>query len=213
MALTSSQRALIAAVAAAVVGTGALQVATLPLVAVAGLAGATFLGIVLGLPADRAPADRVIAPGVTAADAAGAADEGQRMAGLLETAAGRLPAADPARATVLEIAVVVRQVYGHLAEDPADIPRAHGFRNAHLPTAVALIESCARLASGPNLDAEAEAQLQRTRERLHTVREGFVAQLNALRRQDLDALEAAGRYLEGSLRIEHGLDAPARDKP
>ncbi|MGF1445460.1 MAG: 5-bromo-4-chloroindolyl phosphate hydrolysis family protein [Pikeienuella sp.] len=176
---------------------------------VLGAALAVFGAAVAVLPRRRAASEISVAPGVSRAELDAALAEGRKVEARIAAAVAGLDAADPAAAEIARLRAGVAAIHAHLAGNPADLSRVVTFRNAHLPRAVAIIEAYVRLAGQPLLDARGRARLDEARSRLPAIGRAFAAQLNALLAHDLDALDAAGRILETSLLLEHGVETVA----
>jgi 5-bromo-4-chloroindolyl phosphate hydrolysis protein len=196
----------VAVALAAAVGIALYHSTRLHELVVGGAAVAVFAVALFMIPRRREPHEIELAPGVTLADRLAVEREGAEKIARVTQALGEIPARDPAHETVQNILGAVTSIYRHFVEDPADIARAAPFREAHVRKAVDLIETYTRLVTDRLLDERGRQYVDRCRERFAGIEAAFVAQYNAMLSHDVTALETAGRNLEASLRLEHGLE-------
>ena len=204
--LKDGVRVAIAVAAAAVTGIALYFATNLHEGVVVGAAVGVFAVGLLAIPRRKEPHEIELAPGVTLAERNAVEDEAVVRIDRVARALGVIPAQDPAHETVQNILGILKSVYGHLLQDPSEIAGAATFREHHIAKAVDQIETYARLVTDPLLDDRGRSYVERCRERFAGIEAAFVAQYNAMLRHDIAALEQAGRNLEASLRLEHGLE-------
>ncbi|RED45809.1 5-bromo-4-chloroindolyl phosphate hydrolysis family protein [Aestuariispira insulae] len=170
---------------------------------------AAFVVMILVVPKQREDHEVMIAPGVSLADQKKVTGEGGHILGRVRDAHDAIPVADEAHLRVAGIMDVLVSIYRHFNEDPAEILTTARFREQHVNKAVELVEVYSRLVTDPLLDESGRAYIDRCRERFAGIEAAFAAQYNAMLRHDVSALEQAGRNLETSLRLEHGLEKVA----
>ncbi|WP_316858473.1 5-bromo-4-chloroindolyl phosphate hydrolysis family protein [uncultured Cohaesibacter sp.] len=147
-----------------------------------------------------------VASGVTREDSRAAVKQGKEQAERLEIAIRRTPKSDPAQEILRKIQDVFVDIYANLEKDPGDIPRSRAFLDFHSGDAIGLIEGYSGLVSGRLPDDKQLEQVEAARRRFVSIEKAFRAQYNAMLSNDVSALEQAGRNLESSLRLEHGLE-------
>ncbi|MEM6901797.1 MAG: 5-bromo-4-chloroindolyl phosphate hydrolysis family protein, partial [Pseudomonadota bacterium] len=83
--------------------------------------------------------------------------------------------------------------------DPGDVVRSRTFLHHHVPMAVEVAVTVDRLSARGGLSDEQEIALEDAVERLHTIRDAFDRQLQALARNDTDDLKITGDVLDSLL--------------
>ena len=204
--LKDSQRIVISVALSALTGVGLYFGTLLHEFIILGSAAAVFLALLLLLPKEKKAEEVMVAPGVTLAEQLAVAQEGIIKLERVSSALIGIPASDPAHGMVANIYTTLESIYAHFSNDPADIPPSAAFREHHAGKAVKLIEDYSRLVTDRLLDDQGRDYVLRCRDRFTGIESAFVAQYNAMLRHDISALEQAGRNLETSLRLEHGLE-------
>lgn len=203
----NNARLLIAVAAAACAGVGVYFGTRLHELIAIGAALAVFLVLHFIIPRAREDSEVHLAPGISKADLRAVQQQGKEQMQQLEQAIRRLPNSDPASQIVRNIEDIFQDIYRNLTDDPGDIPRARAFLDFHSSDAIGIIEGYAKLVSNRLPDDKRMQQIEMTRSRFVSIEKAFRAQYNAMLENDVSALEQAGRNLETSLRIEHGLEA------
>ena len=213
--MNDTQRMILSVILSALAGVGLYFVTQLHEGVVLGVTVAVFIILLLALPKQKKPEEVMVAPGVSLALHRQVKAEGQLKLSRVEKALLKIPGDDPALILVENIQGTLQSIYAHFDHDPEDIPPAAAFRDHHVGKAVTLIEDYSKLIGDPLLDEGGRDYVLRARDRFAGIEAAFIAQYNALLRHDISALEKAGRNLETSLRLEHGLETisgKGRDK-
>ena len=213
--MSDIQRMVLSVLFSAFAGVGLYFATQLHEGVVIGATVAIFVVLLLVLPKQKKAEEVMVAPGVSLALHQQVKTEGQLKLSRVETALLKIPGDDPALILVENIQGTLQSIYAHFDNDPADIPPAAAFRDHHVGKAVTLIEDYSKLIGDPLLDDSGRDYVHRARNRFAGIEAAFIAQYNALLRHDISALEKAGRNLETSLRLEHGLETisgKGRDK-
>ncbi|WP_319528880.1 5-bromo-4-chloroindolyl phosphate hydrolysis family protein [uncultured Cohaesibacter sp.] len=202
----NNTRMMIAVIGAAVTALGLYFATQLHELIVLGVAVLVFGILHVIIPRAQEDSEVFVAPGVTRADLKAADAKGKEQIARLEVSVRQIPKADPAQHVLRSIEDIFRDIYANLDKDPGDIPRARAFLDFHSADAVSLIEGYAQLASSRLPDDKKLEQVEMARKRFASIEKAFRAQYNAMLANDVSALEQAGRNLESSLRLEHGLE-------
>ena len=209
----NNARMLIAVTAAAIGGLGVYFGTQLHELIAIGAALAVFVVVHFIIPRAREDSEVHLAPGVSKADLRAVQRQGKEQMQQLDNAIRRMPKSDPASRILRNIEDIFQDIYANLNEDPGDIPRARAFLDFHSSDAISIIEGYSKLVSNRLPDDKRMQQIEMARTRFVSIEQAFRAQYNAMLENDVSALEQAGRNLETSLRIEHGLEAVvARDQ-
>ncbi|MBV6633091.1 MAG: 5-bromo-4-chloroindolyl phosphate hydrolysis family protein [Alphaproteobacteria bacterium] len=83
--------------------------------------------------------------------------------------------------------------------DPGDVVRSRTFLHHHVPMAVEVAQTVDRLSARGGLSEEQDIALQDAIQQLHTIRDAFERQLQALARNDTDDLKITGDVLDSLL--------------
>ena len=209
----NNARVFIAVTASAAVGLGLYFMTQLHEFIALGAAVATFGLAHLIVPRATEDGEVMVASGVTRADLKLVQSQGRAQIDRLDKALDMLPATDPAAGLIRAIEDIFKSIYANLDEDPADIPTSRAFLSFHSSDAIGLIESYVKLVSNRLPDDEKLTMIEASRTRFVAIEKAFRAQYNAMLANDVSALEQAGRNLESSLRLEHGLEKIAVGGP
>lgn len=205
--MLNTLRMLAAVVAAAAVGLGVYFFTQLHEAIAVGAALISFAIVHFVIPRAQEDTEVMVASGVTRADLRAALEKGRQQIASLDAAGARIPASDPASPVLDSIEAIFKDIYSNLETDPGDIPRARAFLDFHSIDAVGLIDAYSRLVSNRLPDDKKLEQIEAARARFVAIEKAFRAQYNAMLANDVSALEQAGRNLESSLRLEHGLES------
>ena len=205
--LINNARMIIAVVAAAAAGLGIYFLTNLHEFIAVGAALAIFVILHFIIPRAEEDTEVMVAPGVTRAEQREALRQGKDQMAQLEIAIRRMPKSDPANRIVRNIEDIFADIYANLDNDPGDIPRAKAFLRFHSKDAIEIIDAYSKLVSNRLPDDKQMDLIEGARGRFVAIEKAFRAQYNAMLANDVSALELAGRNLESSLRIEHGLEA------
>ena len=206
----NNARLLLAVAGSAAVGLGIYFLTNLHEMIALGAAIVSFGLIHFIIPRAQEDGEVMVAPGVTRADLNQVQAQGRVQIARLEEALGRLPDKDPAMAIIRSIEDIFGSIYTNLDNDPGDIPTSRAFLSFHSNDAIGLIESYSKLVSNRLPDDGKMEQITASRDRFVSIEKAFRAQYNAMLANDVSALEQAGRNLESSLRLEHGLEKVAK---
>ena len=202
----NNTRMMIAVIGAAATALGLYFSTQLHELIVLGVAVLVFGVLHVIIPRAQEDSEVFVAPGVTRADLKAATARGRDQIARLEAALRHMPKEDPAQRVLRGIEDIFQHIYANLDKDPGDIPRARAFLDFHSADAVNLIEGYAQLVSSRLPDDRKLEQVETARRRFASIEKAFRAQYNAMLANDVSALEEAGRNLESSLRLEHGLE-------
>nr|WP_321454819.1 5-bromo-4-chloroindolyl phosphate hydrolysis family protein [uncultured Cohaesibacter sp.] len=204
--IINNTRTLIAVVLAAAAGLGVYFFTQLHELIALAAALLVFAVTHFMIPRMQEDQEVFVASGVTRADLLSAQQQGKQQIDRLEKALASIPDVDPAQGVLRDIEAVFQDIYANLDKDPGDIPHARAFLDFHSGDAISLIEGYAGLVANRLPDDDKIKQVQAARARFASIEKAFRSQYNAMLANDISALEQAGRNLETSLRLEHGLE-------